>query len=252
MGPIRASNRPKEAHLVKQIRKRLTYANVMSSIAVFLVLGGGAAMASSHLLPANSVGPRQLQPRAVKTGYIDRNAVRTGKIALEAVRAGKLSKNAVPTNRLRNNAVATPKIANFAVTTPKLRNANVTTEKIRGIAVTGDKIFPGVIDTGKLADGAVTNPKLGNASVRAEKLGPIAIRTETEEIKAGEPGEVEVSCNENERLLSGGGGFDVDPAKADLHLVSSMNVNATTWRVRAYNGSGEDEDLSVRVICLDD
>lgn len=104
---------------MKQIRKRLTYANVMSSIAVFLALGGAAAVAAQQL-PRNSVGPRQLQPRAVKTGYIDRNAVRVGKIALEAVRAGKLSKNAVPTNRLRDNAVASEKIANGAVTAGKL------------------------------------------------------------------------------------------------------------------------------------
>ncbi len=237
---------------MKQIRKQLTYANVMSSIAVFLVLGGGAAMAGSHLLPAGSVGPRQLQPRAVKTGYIDRNAVRTGKIALEAVRAGKLSKNAVPTNRLRNNAVATSKIANFAVTEAKLRNANVTTEKIRGIAVTGDKIAPGVIDTGKLADGAVTNAKLGNASVRAEKLGPIVIRSKTEEITEMSAGEAEVSCNDDERMLSGGGGFDVDPAQEDLHLNSSMNVDGDTWRVRGYNGSVAAEDLTARIICLGD
>jgi len=128
-----------------------------------------------------------------------------------------------------------------------------TTEKIRGVAVTGEKIAPGVIDTGKLADGAVTNPKLANASVRAEKLGPIAIRTDTEEIEPGEPGEVEVSCDDDERLLSGGGGFDVDPAKAELHLVSSMNVDDDTWRVRGYNNSAADElTLTVRVICLDD
>lgn len=104
---------------MKHLRKRLSYANVMSSLAVFLVLGGATAVAA-HVVPRNSVGPRQLQPRAVKTGYIDRNAVRVGKIALEAVRAGKLAKNAVPTNRLRNNAVATEKIANGAVTAGKL------------------------------------------------------------------------------------------------------------------------------------
>lgn len=237
---------------MKQIRKRLTYANVMSSLAVFLVLGGGAAVAARSSLPAGSVGPRQLQPRAVKTGYIDRNAVRVGKIGLEAVRAGKLAKNAVPTNRLRNNAVATPKIANFAVTAAKLRNSNVTTEKIRGIAVTGDKIAPGVVDTGKLADGAVTRPKIADASVWAQQLGPIAIRTDSVEVEPGEPGEVEVSCDDDERLLSGGGGFDADPAQADLHLNSSMAADDDTWRVRGFNESAAAEDLIARVICLDD
>ncbi len=236
---------------MKQIRRRLTYANVMSSIAVFLVLGGGAAFAATSL-PANSVGPRQLQPRAVGTGFIDRNAVRVGKIGLEAVKAGKLAKNAVPTDRLRNNAVATAKIANSAVTSDKLRNSNVTTEKIRGIAVTGEKIAPGAVDTGKLADGAVTNSTLGNLAVRAPKLGPIAIRTKTEAIEAKTAGSVENSCESGERMLGGGGGFDVEPAAPELHLVASISEGDNTWRVRAYNDSAAAEDLTVRVICLED
>jgi hypothetical protein len=237
---------------VKQIRKRLTYANVMSSLAVFLVLGGGAAFAAVSNIAPNSVGPRQLQPRAVKTGYIDRNAVTVGKINLEAVRAGKLARNSVPTNRLRNNAVATAKIANFAVATDKLRNSNVTTEKIRGIAVTGDKIAPGVVDTGKIADNAVTRPKIADTSVWAQQLGPVAIRTETEEIEKGSPGEVEVSCEDGERMLSGGGGFDVE-APGNLRLVSSMSEGDDTWRVRGYNASvAETADLTARIICLGD
>jgi len=237
---------------VKQIHKRLTYANVMSSLAVFLVLGGGAAFAAGNL-PRNSVGPRQLQPRAVKTGYIDRNAVTVGKINLEAVRAGKLARNSVPTNRLRNNAVATSKIANFAVTSDKLRNSNVTTEKIRGIAVTGDKIAPGAVDTGKLADAAVTNPKLGNSSVRAEKLGPIVIRTETETVKGEGPVSVEVSCHDGERMLSGGGGF-LDEVSGSPVLLSSTNLDDDTWQVRGYITDEKKVagDLTARIICLGD
>ena len=44
------------------IRSRLSYANVMATIAVFLALGGGAYAAS---LKRNSVGPKQLKPNAV-------------------------------------------------------------------------------------------------------------------------------------------------------------------------------------------
>lgn len=109
---------------MKHIRKRLTYANVISSIALFLALGGAAAVAANQV-PRNSVGPRQLQPKAVRTGYIDLKAVRVGKIAPEAVRAGRLAKNAVTTDRLRNNAVATPKIRNNAVTGAKVNEATL-------------------------------------------------------------------------------------------------------------------------------
>jgi hypothetical protein len=88
---------------LKQIRKRLTYANVMSSIAVFLMLGGATAFA------ATKIGANQLKA----------NSVKTGKIVKEAVKAGKLAKN----------AVTTPKIANLAVTTEKIANEAVTGEK---------------------------------------------------------------------------------------------------------------------------
>jgi hypothetical protein len=46
-----------------KIREKLTYANVMATIAVFLVLGGGAYALS---LGRNSVGTKQLKPGAVR------------------------------------------------------------------------------------------------------------------------------------------------------------------------------------------
>jgi hypothetical protein len=48
----------------QHIRSKLTYANVISTLCLFLLLGGGAAYAASHLAK-NSVGPRQLRKGAV-------------------------------------------------------------------------------------------------------------------------------------------------------------------------------------------
>jgi hypothetical protein len=63
---------------LKQIRKRLTYANVMSSIAVFLVLGGAAVAATQ--LPKNSVGAKQLKKEAVTKAKIKNDAVDSAKV----------------------------------------------------------------------------------------------------------------------------------------------------------------------------
>jgi len=152
---------------VRQIRKRLTYANVTATIALFMALGGATAIAASRL-PRNSVGPRQLQPNAVRTGFLDKNAVRTGKIAFEAVRAGKIAKNAVVTNRLRDGAVSGAKLANQAVGTGKLGNESVQTGKIGS----------GAISTGKIEDDAVTGPKVKESTLdqvpsaaEADKVG---------------------------------------------------------------------------------
>ncbi len=78
---------------MKQIRKRLTYANVMSSIAVFIVLGGAAIAASQ--LPKNSVGTKQLKNNAVTTKKIKKNAVTTAKIKDSAVDGAKVKDGSI-------------------------------------------------------------------------------------------------------------------------------------------------------------
>ncbi len=149
---------------MRQIRKRITYANVASTLALFLALGGATAMAARSL-PPNSVGPRQLQPNAVRTGFIARNAVRTGKIAFEAVRAGKVAKNAIVTNRLRDGAVARGKLAGEAVGTGNLGKLAVNTSRLGNESVQTGKIGSGAITTGKLADDSVTGPKVKESTL---------------------------------------------------------------------------------------
>jgi hypothetical protein len=79
---------------VKRIPERLTYANVMATIAVFLVLGGATAFAA---LGRNSVGSKQLKKNAVTSAKIKKNAITTGKIKNHAVTAAKLDLSALPT-----------------------------------------------------------------------------------------------------------------------------------------------------------
>lgn len=52
------------------LRRHLTYANVVASLALFLALGGAAFAATQ--LPRNSVGTGQLKPEAVTAGKIAR------------------------------------------------------------------------------------------------------------------------------------------------------------------------------------
>jgi hypothetical protein len=77
-----------------RIRKRLTYANVMSSIAVFLVIGGGAAYA------AKKIGSHQLKPNSVTTAKIKKNAVTTAKIKNNAVTGAKIKSSSTPFARV--------------------------------------------------------------------------------------------------------------------------------------------------------
>jgi hypothetical protein len=127
---------------VKQIRKRLTYANVMSSIAVFVVLGGAAVAASQ--LPKKSVGTKQLKPNAVTTP--------------------KLKKGAVTNAKLKDGAVTTGKLGEGAVTTGKLGESAVTSGKLAENAVTGGKIANDAVNGSKIADGSVSGADINAAS----------------------------------------------------------------------------------------
>lgn len=48
---------------MKRLRPKLTYANVMATIAVFIALGGASYAATK--LPKNSVGSKQIKANAV-------------------------------------------------------------------------------------------------------------------------------------------------------------------------------------------
>jgi hypothetical protein len=90
--------------VVQQIRKRLSYANVMSSIAVFLVLGGASAYA------AKKIGSHELRGGAVTTAKIKRNAVTASKIKANAITTAKIAKGAVTYGRLANGSVSIEKL----------------------------------------------------------------------------------------------------------------------------------------------
>lgn len=94
---------------MKSVRTRLTYANVMSSIAVFLVLGGVAFAASQ--LPKNSVGTKQLKNKAVTAKKIKNNAVTAAKIKNGAVTNGKLAEGAVTGNKIAAGTIGRANLA---------------------------------------------------------------------------------------------------------------------------------------------
>ena len=76
----------------------------MSSLAVFLVLGGGAAYAAkkigSHQIKGNSITAAKIRKSAVTAGKIKADAVTTTKIAKAAVRNGKIAPGAVDATKL--------------------------------------------------------------------------------------------------------------------------------------------------------
>lgn len=131
---------------MKQIRKRLTYANVMSSIAVFLVLGGATAFA------ARKIGSNDLKGRSVTTAKIKKNAVTASKIRQNSITSVKIAKGAVTNSKIAAGSVdATKLVPGFVVPAAEklTHSANIS--------------FEGAVLAGSLgiAQANVTHPSTG-------------------------------------------------------------------------------------------
>jgi hypothetical protein len=138
------------------MRPRLSYANVTSTIALFLALGGATAYAVNHL-PAKSVGEKQLRPGAITADKIRKNAVTSPKIEALAIKSGKLATGAVKEAKLANGSVVSQKLATGAVST----------EKIAPDAVTGAQVNESTLTQVSKADNA-------NNAGFAESANPVA------------------------------------------------------------------------------
>jgi hypothetical protein len=66
---------------MRRIRGKLTYSNVVATLALFLVLAGGTAFAAKQMLPKNSVGTKQIKNNAITGAKIKDGAVSGSKIA---------------------------------------------------------------------------------------------------------------------------------------------------------------------------
>ncbi len=96
---------------MKSRRPRLTYANVVATIALFAALGGVSYAATT--LPKNSVGTDQIQAEAI----------RTGKLAEDAVTASRLSQG-VRERISAAGATSTPESVKHAETADKATTAD--------------------------------------------------------------------------------------------------------------------------------
>jgi hypothetical protein len=153
--------------MIPAVRKRLTYSNVIASLALFVALGGVAVAAG---LPKNSVGPKQIKRGAVTAAKIRKQAVTSAKLAPQSVINGKLAANSVGPGNIGNGAVTTAKIGKAAVIAESIKNSVVTTNKLNSEAVTAPKLGKEAVTSSKLDSEAVTTAKLGKESVTAAKL----------------------------------------------------------------------------------
>ena len=101
--------------MLRAVLRRLTYANVIATLALFLALRGGAVWAANKA--ANKIGTGKIKPNAVTAGKIKANAVTTSKIRENAVTNAKIREGSVNLGKLAagTNVVATATSSPVAV-----------------------------------------------------------------------------------------------------------------------------------------
>ena len=106
------------------MRSRLSYANVVSTIALFLALTGGVVYAASKIatkdIQRQAVTGKKIAPEAVKNGKLADGAVKSGKLADAAVETGKLAAGAVETGKLADGAVGNAQVKDDSIQPEKL------------------------------------------------------------------------------------------------------------------------------------
>jgi hypothetical protein len=159
-----------------KIKKHLTWANAISTLAVFLLLGGGSALAAKK--QTQKIGTTQIKSAAITTAKIKNEAVDATKIKAGAVSEAKLGDGAVSNQKLLDGAVTNSKLAPDSVSGEKVNEA--TLSEVPAAASANPAVFAhveanGVIDAANskgLTSVNVSHPATGVYCIAVPSFAP--------------------------------------------------------------------------------
>ena len=194
---------------MKQLKRHLNPATVISCIALFVALSGAAVAAKTTL---------------------SKNAVKTKNLASGAVTTAKLKNGAVTTPKLRNGAVIGAKIAPATIGSGQLANGSVRSGQLGGQVVTEPKIKNGAVSESKLGSGAVTSGKLAS-SFLAQLVRNVTYVTETSPNDSEPEKSVTATCPPGKEVIGGGARINSPSSVAVAVSASYPSVDANNGRI---------------------
>jgi hypothetical protein len=235
---------------MRRLKDRLTYANVVSTLALFLVVTGGVVWAAK-------IGPRQIARDAVKAKHVRADAIGSAELAAGSVGTAELESDSVGTRELEPGGVGTDELAPASVDETKLSQNAVGPNSLQGNAVGSDQLAPDSVGTRELKAGAVEfenvaagalSPRLfahvNSSGVLAENSGNV------EAAGRSSIGQYFVDFNRDLRgcvgVASVGFGFGpgVIGAGATAQVRMNLNNDASVVGVTVYRGGFTFNDVA--------
>lgn len=212
---------------MNRLKQHLTFANVLSCMALFVALGGGVAVA------AGKIGTG-----SVKATNIAKEAVTNPKIKRQAVTSGKIKDGNINAADLATGSVINSKLAKKAVTNAKLGNESVGTSKLAKKSVTESTIGPEAVSNGKLGKESVSAAKL-SASFYLQLLKNVTYVTETSVNDSETSKSITATCPTGKEAIGGGVRINSPAVVNVVPLESAPVVSATNARVGWVAGGRE-------------
>src|SRR3954453_328351 len=152
----------KEKYMFGRFRSRLTYANVVSSIALFAALGTGGPYAADTI-GSSDVIDESLLSQDIKDGE---------------VKTSDLRNSSVTSLKINNGSVLTSEIGANAVDRSKIRDGNVFTNDLADGAVSNSKLTDGAVTSAKVLDDNQVGGGLAAADLAIDSVGTSEIQTD--------------------------------------------------------------------------
>jgi trimeric autotransporter adhesin len=205
---------------LKQLRKYLTVANLLSCIALFVALGGAAYAA--------------------------------GTLTKKSVKAQHLANGSVTTPKLRNGAVTNPKLRNGAVSGSKIAPAAIDSSKLANGSVRSGQLGGGVVTEAKIKNGAVGSAKL-SSTLLAQLVKNVTYVSLTSGENTEQTKSVTATCPTGKQAI--GGGVRLNGELANVAVTGStpfFNGSARTgWSGFAHEtGGGPYTDWSIEAFAV--
>lgn len=225
-----------------------SYANIVSSLALFIALGGGAYAASGGFVGSGGTVRFCVNKGGTTT------VVKAGKKCKKGTTTLVLNQQGVPgKNGAEGKQGATGPATGAAggdltgnYPNPLIGTAKVTTTALADKSVTTTKLADESVTTTQLANNAVTSAKIQDGQVRAGDLGNIVTVTNEAPIANGGLGTVLVTCPTGTLVISGG----FQPGVFGVEATSSLK-SGSGWEYQAKNNSGAPSIITVFAYCLE-